>query len=211
MQIRTRAAAALPQLDLVETRGRIPIGSVSIRVEKASPGYRDCKGALIYYACECGSTADRRRLSEEGEVELPECLFGEPHPERCALDPDDGGVLYDGPASRVPTELTSDELALVQQVGMCAPTFGVKPTVAFPLLPDHIATATIWVTYLEIIKLSINFIAQLMSIIALGFASRWWANYERSKRALTLTFMLTMGTPFFLALAVPMRICHCGV
>ena len=151
----------------------------------AANGRRDCKEQIIWYGCECGLGGD-----DPNDPGVDECLLEGVDPSRCARD-DDGNVIFDGPAARLPSGLTQQELdTIVQDGGYCQKEYGLRATIAFPLIPDHIRAATGMYTWMGIGKAIVKFICQCLALYCLITAGCRWYKYGESRRLLQYAFCL---------------------
>jgi hypothetical protein len=166
----------------------------------AANSRRDCKEQIIWYGCECGLGGD-----DPNDPGVDECLLEGVDPSRCAQD-DDGDVIYDGPTARLPTGLTQQELdTIVNDGGYCQKEYGLKATIAFPLIPDHIRGATGMFTWMGIGKAIVKFICQCLALFCLITAGCRWHKYDESRRLLQYAFCLLIVPPFLMGICVPMR------
>jgi hypothetical protein len=166
----------------------------------AANSRRDCKEQLIWYGCECGIYGD-----DPYDSGIDECLLGPGTPSRCAQD-DDGSVIWDGPAARLPSGLSSQELDIVVNAGgYCQKEYGVRASTAFPLIPDHIRSATEMFTWMGIGKDIVKFICQCLALFCLITAGCRWYKYVESRRLLQYAFSLLIAPPFLMGICVPMR------
>ena len=166
----------------------------------AANSRRDCKEQIIWYGCECGIYGD-----DPDDPGVDECLLGPGTPSRCAQD-DDGNVIWDGPAARLPSGLSSQELDIVVNAGgYCQKEYGVRASTAFPLIPDHIRSATEMFTLMGIGKDIVKFICQCLALFCLIAAGCRWYKYDESRRLLQYAFSLLIAPPFLMGICVPMR------
>ena len=166
----------------------------------AANGRRDCKEQIIWYGCECGLGGD-----DPNDPGVDECLLERVDPSRCAQD-DDGNVIWDGPAARLPTGLTQQELdVIVNDGGYCQKEYGLRASIAFPLIPDHIRSATEMFTWMGIGKAIVKFIYQCLALFCLITAGCRWHKYDESRRLLQYAFCLLIVPPFLMGICVPMR------
>jgi hypothetical protein len=166
----------------------------------AANGRRDCKEQIIWYGCECGLGGD-----DPNDPGVDECLLERVDPSRCAQD-DDGNVIWDGPAARLPTGLTQQELdVIVNDGGYCQKEYGLRASIAFPLIPDHIRSATEMFTWMGIGKAIVKFICQCLALFCLITAGCRWHKYDETRRLLQYSFSLLIVPPFLMGICVPMR------
>ena len=161
---------------------------------------RDCKEQIIWYGCQCGIYGD-----DPNDPGVDECLLGPATPSRCAQD-DEGNVIWDGPAARLPTGLTQQELeTIVNDGGYCQKQYGLRASIAFPLIPDHIRSATEMFTWMGIGKAIVKFICQCLALFCLIAAGCRWHEYVETRRLLQYSFSLLIVPPFLMGICVPMR------
>ena len=161
---------------------------------------RDCKEQIIWYGCQCGIYGD-----DPNDPGVDECLLGPATPSRCAQD-DEGNVIWDGPAARLPTGLTQQELdTIVNDGGYCQKEYGLRASIAFPLIPDHIRSATEMFTWMGIGKAIVKFICQCLALFCLIAAGCRWHEYVETRRLLQYSFSLLIVPPFLMGICVPMR------
>jgi hypothetical protein len=163
-------------------------------------GRRDCKEQIIWYGCECGIYGD-----DPNDPGADECLLGPATPSRCAQD-GDGNVIWDGPAARLPSGLSQQELDIIVKAGgYCQNEYGVRASTNFPLIPDHIRSATEMYTWMGIGKGIVKFICQCLALFCLIAAGSRWYKYDETRRLLQYSFSLLIVPPFLMGICVPMR------
>jgi len=166
----------------------------------AANGRRDCKEQIIWYGCQCGLGED-----DPNDPGPDECLLGPGTPSRCAQDAA-GHVIWEGPAARLPSGLSSQELDIIVKAGgYCQKEFAVKASTSFPLIPDHIRSATEMFTWMGIGKGIVKFICQCLALFCLLRSGCRWYKYDESCRLIQYAFCLLIVPPFIMGICVPMR------